>query len=280
MQLFIDGGLHGALTGAHAHADALSLDLALDTGPLFSDPGSRSYVGQDRDLFRSTAWHSTVAIPGRSSAEPGGPFRWRTFPKTTISAWETGSGFAWFDGWHDGWTRLAPGLRHRRSILCLEGLGIIVLDRLTAAVPRELPDPEIRWHCATGVTATSAGPTVRLSRDGKPIAGLASDTPGRVVTEAGRSSTCYGADQESVFIVCRPGRKALATGVATAILVGDDAGACLARVSADGRGSWTLSANGMEARIEQTERGVRWSVDRGMRPGLPPRLDLVTAEPW
>ena len=280
MQLVIDAGPHGALTGAHAHADALSLDMAVGGRALFADPGSRSYIGSERDRFRSTAWHSTLVLPGLSSAEAGGPFRWKTFPETTVAAWETGEGFAWFDGWHDGWGRLNPGLRHRRSVLCLEGLGLIVLDRITGSPIEGLPGAEIRWHCASGVLATPAATMVALSRDGHSVAGLASDTPGRVRIEPGRTSSCYGLEHESFFVVVRPGRETLRMGAATAILVGLAEGAQLVASAGSGSREWRLRTGALEAAISQTTRGISWRLLAGSRPGLPEHLDLSTTEPW
>ena len=280
MQLVIDAGPHGALTGAHAHADALSLDLTVDGKALFADPGSRSYVGPERDLFRGTAWHSTLAFPDLSSAEAGGPFRWKTFPETTVAAWETGEGFVWFDGWHDGWGRLNPGLRHRRSVLCLESLGLIILDRLTGSPIEGLAEAEIRWHCASGVLAAPAATMVALSRDGHAVAGLASDTPGRVRIEPGRTSSNYGSEHESFFVVVRPGREALRMGAATAILIGPAEGAQLVASAGSASREWRLRTSALEAVISQTTRGISWRLLAGSQTGLPEHLDLSTTEPW
>ena len=81
-----DGGPHGFLSiAAHAHADALSLEVRHDGVDILADPGTYCYHGEPewREWFRSTAAHNTVEIGGVSQAESGGPFLWNTHPRTT-----------------------------------------------------------------------------------------------------------------------------------------------------------------------------------------------------
>ena len=76
-----DGGPHGFLSiAAHAHADALSLEVRHDGVDIFADPGNYCYHGEPawREWFRSTAAHNTVEIGGVSQSESGGPFLWNT----------------------------------------------------------------------------------------------------------------------------------------------------------------------------------------------------------
>ncbi len=50
----IDAGPHGFLSGGHAHADALSIDLTVHGQPVFVDPGTLTYTvsAENRDRFR------------------------------------------------------------------------------------------------------------------------------------------------------------------------------------------------------------------------------------
>ncbi len=58
---------------AHAHADALSFQLWWEGRPVIVDPGMPTYeAGAERDFFRSTAAHSTVAVGGRPISIVGG----------------------------------------------------------------------------------------------------------------------------------------------------------------------------------------------------------------
>ena len=80
-----DGGPHGFLSiAAHAHADALSVEVRHDGVDILADPGTYCYHGEPawREWFRSTAAHNTVEVDGESQAESGGPFLWITQPRT------------------------------------------------------------------------------------------------------------------------------------------------------------------------------------------------------
>jgi hypothetical protein len=53
--------------GGHAHNDQLSIELAIDGVPILVDPGTYCYTCslERRNLFRSTAMHSTLNITGK-----------------------------------------------------------------------------------------------------------------------------------------------------------------------------------------------------------------------
>ena len=88
-----DGGPHGFLSiAAHAHADALSLEVRHDGVDILADPGTYCYHGEPewREWFRSTAAHNTVEIGGVSQSESGGPFLWNTHARTTTLSCEVG----------------------------------------------------------------------------------------------------------------------------------------------------------------------------------------------
>jgi hypothetical protein len=64
-----DTGLYGI--GGHAHNDQLSFELCLGRQPLVIDPGAYLYTAdpEARNLFRSTAFHSTMQIDGAEQNE-------------------------------------------------------------------------------------------------------------------------------------------------------------------------------------------------------------------
>ena len=76
----IDAGPHGALNAAHAHADALAMTLSLGACPLFIDRGTLTYVGPERNEFRSTESHNTLEFDGESTVSPGTAFHWGSQP--------------------------------------------------------------------------------------------------------------------------------------------------------------------------------------------------------
>jgi len=69
---------------AHAHADTLSFQLWLDGAPVVVDPGTYTYEpGRDRDWFRGTRAHSTVAVDG-DQFELWGAFRSGPLPRIEL----------------------------------------------------------------------------------------------------------------------------------------------------------------------------------------------------
>jgi hypothetical protein len=134
--IFDCGGL-GILTGGHAHADSLSLNLFSGGRELLVDPGTYVYNCQPewRAYFRSTAAHNTVTVDGRNQTETAGTFAWRSALVSrasfqtlqTILGSESPQRVEWMEGEHDGYS--AINVSHRRSVMSAPGGYWIVLDR-------------------------------------------------------------------------------------------------------------------------------------------------------
>ena len=116
-----DGGPHGFLaTAAHAHADALSIEVRHDGVDILADPGTYCYHGEPewRSYFRSTGAHNTLEIAGRDQSRPGGPFLWMRAARTRVLSIEhdaDGEPIGWCAE-HDGYADLSPPARHRRTV--------------------------------------------------------------------------------------------------------------------------------------------------------------------
>ena len=112
-----DGGPHGFLgIAAHAHADALSVEVRYGGVDILADPGTYCYHGEPewRSYFRSTIAHNTAEIAGRSQSVDGGAFMWlRQASTREIPVPEPGLHWT---AEHDGYTVLTPAVRHRRSV--------------------------------------------------------------------------------------------------------------------------------------------------------------------
>ena len=82
-QIVIDAGPLGAGSGGHGHADALSICVSDNDGPVLVDSGTFEYVGNGpaRDQYRGTSAHNTVTMDGASQSEPRGPVRVVTPPE-------------------------------------------------------------------------------------------------------------------------------------------------------------------------------------------------------
>ena len=151
-----DGGPHGFLSiAAHAHADALSLELRHGSVDLLADPGTYCYHGEPewRSYFRSTRAHNTVEIDGVNQSVEGGPFLWRTHTDGVIEpADEHVEGRQAWGAHHTGYARLDPALRHTRRVTLDSATGELeVIDILTGSSPHTA---RLCWHLGPEVSAT------------------------------------------------------------------------------------------------------------------------------
>ncbi len=114
-----DGGPHGFLSiAAHAHADALSVEVRYGGVDILADPGTYCYHGEPewRSYFRSTIAHNTVELDGRNQSSDGGPFLWLNHANgREIDVRDDGESAEW-TAEHDGYLSLDPPARHRRTI--------------------------------------------------------------------------------------------------------------------------------------------------------------------
>jgi len=148
-----DAGLHGYMNGGHAHADALSITLAMGGRPLLVDPGTSTYTvdPQLRDRLRSTMSHNTLTLGGRSQAVPSGPFHWQSRADARLHGWRHNDRFDWAEASHDGY---AP-LRHRRTLLRTSGSGWLIVDDVLGS--GEI-DASAHWHFDPGWTLKCDAP--------------------------------------------------------------------------------------------------------------------------
>jgi len=130
-----DGGPHGFLSiAAHAHADALSLEVRHDGVDILADPGTYCYHGQRewRRYFRSTRAHNTICIDGRDQSVSGGPFMWTKHAHSVSLRDEAiGNGDQAWAGAHDGYKALpGGGVRHQRVVRLNVDQGTLVVSDL------------------------------------------------------------------------------------------------------------------------------------------------------
>ncbi|MET8981876.1 alginate lyase family protein [Streptomyces sp. NPDC004539] len=154
-----DGGPHGFLSiAAHAHADALSVEVRREGVDVLADPGTYCYHGQPawRRYFRSTLGHNTLELDGADQSVSGGPFLWTRHARTRVL--EAGP-----DRWsaeHDGYQ---PSV-HQRQVQ-LDGGELRIVDTVRG------PGRAVRlvFHLGPEVVAELDGGRARLSwsRDGE-----------------------------------------------------------------------------------------------------------------
>jgi len=167
--VFDRGGL-GMLTGAHAHADALSIALFNRGRELLVDPGTFVYncAPEWRSYFRSTRAHNTVTVDRLDQAEQGGTFHWKTGLHSRGAMELNVPGIDYVEGEHDGYERLPGGVIHRRRILRVAPESWIVVDDLRGSGEHRF---DFHYHFApdvevAGLEQDDIGVLVRAERAG------------------------------------------------------------------------------------------------------------------
>jgi Heparinase II/III N-terminus/Heparinase II/III-like protein len=139
--------------GSHGHNDALSLEVSACGTRFIVDPGTYVYSAdlQERHLFRSTSYHSTVEVDGmeQNTTDAALPFVIGDEAHPRVLRWETNPGHDIIIAEHDGYKRLAEGITHKRAVR-FEKLGRwwIVEDSLSGAGEHVF---RFRFHFATDI---------------------------------------------------------------------------------------------------------------------------------
>ncbi|HXY91318.1 MAG TPA: heparinase II/III-family protein, partial [Acidimicrobiia bacterium] len=158
-------GPHGFLrTAAHAHADALSVEVRHGGVDVLADPATYCYHGERewRDYFRSTAAHNTVELARSNQSRSGGPFLWlRRAPSRLIGLEHGPAGeLRLWSAEHDGYRALSPEAGHRRTVrLDDERRTVTIVDFIETNGPHELA---LRFHLGPAVDAQLEGAVARL----------------------------------------------------------------------------------------------------------------------
>ncbi|MFE2439589.1 heparinase II/III-family protein, partial [Streptomyces sp. NPDC059409] len=182
-----DGGPHGFLSiAAHAHADALSVEVRHDGVDVLADPGTFCYHGQPewRRYFRSTLGHNTLELDGADQSVSGGPFLWTRHARSRVLAVDTSD--AEVSRWcaeHDGY---GASVHRRRVELRAETREVRVVDEVRG------PQRAVRlaFHLGPAVSAVLEDHRAVLTwrRDGEER-GAVLDLPGELSWRAHRGET-------------------------------------------------------------------------------------------
>ncbi len=128
--LVFDCGSLGYLGGGHGHADALSFVLSFGDREILVDSGTGVYNAEPewRDYFRSTRAHNTVVVDGQDQAIGDGTFGWATRFSTRILRHFSFVNADYIEAEHDGYSRLANPIVHRRRVLHVRPHCWLVVD--------------------------------------------------------------------------------------------------------------------------------------------------------
>ncbi|MER7229317.1 alginate lyase family protein [Streptomyces olivaceus] len=182
-----DGGPHGFLSiAAHAHADALSVEVRHDGVDVLADPGTFCYHGQPvwRRYFRSTLGHNTLELDGTDQSVSGGPFLWTRHARSRVLAVQTPQeGVSRWCAEHDGYGRTV----HRRRVeLTHASRELRVVDEVRG----EGRAVRLAFHLGPAVAADLAGSRAVLTwaRDDEERTALL-DLPSRLSWRAHRGES-------------------------------------------------------------------------------------------
>jgi hypothetical protein len=119
VKMLVDAGPLGYPSiAAHGHADALSIYLSLGGQEILIDPGTFAYQSEEhwRRYFRGSSAHNTLVVDGRDQSVMGGKFMWLKAAKAACESFEPIGSVQRFQGWQDGYKRLADPVHHQRRI--------------------------------------------------------------------------------------------------------------------------------------------------------------------
>jgi hypothetical protein len=200
--MMIDGGPHGVMNCGHAHADALSIECAVNGDRLIVDPGTYTYTGSvaKRNYYRSAAAHNSVVVDGESPSRPGGgPFQWRSKAHAVTDQWFSHPKFDIFSGKLGGLIgEKRQAFEHQRNVLFIRSGMWFIHDRLMITGTHQVRaqfnfDPSI----ASGSVVDGQLPAVvRVSSGGQHSVDMIG-FGGEWRIEDALVSNCYGREESS-----------------------------------------------------------------------------------
>jgi uncharacterized heparinase superfamily protein len=158
----LDAGPHGFLSiAAHAHADALSVEVRHNGVEVLADPGTYTYHSEPewRSYFRSTRAHNTLELDGLDQSVSGGPFLWTRHADTRLYKTDSTRGAS---ASHEGYSRLEPGRLHHRTVELTDQGRLVVEDEISGGESRV----RLSFHLGPDVEARLNGKVAELTWTG------------------------------------------------------------------------------------------------------------------
>lgn len=210
--------------GNHKHNELLSFEYHCGGEAVVVDPGSFCYTSDfaARNLFRGTAYHSTLMVDGVEQNEINPEWIFRMFEKADpehLGLAEEGDWVA-YRGRHRGYARLDEPVVHERRIRLDRASGLLVIeDRLEGSGEHAL---EWHFHLAPGVATELGEPGMFKLAAGAQALALAHDPALEATVEGSSYSPSYGVRVPSRQLVLRE-RAAVSEALVRRFAVGPEA---------------------------------------------------------
>jgi len=205
--IFIDCGPVGlAGRGGHGHNDCLAFEAVLNGVSLISDCGAYLYTAsyEERNHFRSTAYHNTPQIDGEEInrfLRPDYLWNLHNDAQPELRYWETNSQQDIFCGSHSGYQRLPDPITPVRTLILDHNYhSLIIQDRFEGRGEHQFIIP---LHLAPDVVAQQqASNQIHLQVQQQTFILLwSSNSPWELTKEQGRISPSYGVVNSSTRLV-------------------------------------------------------------------------------
>jgi uncharacterized heparinase superfamily protein len=185
----------------------LSFELYFDGEDFIVDPGSYVYTShpQERNLFRSTAYHNTVRVDEKEQNRiPADDlFRMDSDSHPRLIKWQSDTDCDVFEGIHDGYARLENPVSHARRIVFDKKL---LTWEITDTFDGE-GEHLLEWyfHPAPGIEVdidSSADEMNIILKGRRNSLSVQTGLSGKVKLVDGYYSPEYGCKEKAVFIYC------------------------------------------------------------------------------
>lgn len=144
---------------AHGHADALSVWLSIDDEYFLIDAGTYAYHSHPdwREFFRGTSAHNTARVDGTNQSEMSGRFLWSAQAKARLLKFDSGAEQVTIEAEHDGYTRLADPVVHKRCVSFDRSSGRVSIEDHFACSSRHQVELFFHLHEEASVVSVCDG---------------------------------------------------------------------------------------------------------------------------
>lgn len=129
----------GPVQDRPSHADQNHMDIWWQGRNIAMDAGTYLYSGEGhwRNGLASTQAHNTITVDQQDQMEKFSRFIWVNWSQGHLLAFEEKDGLKYWQGQHDGYTRLKDPVIHKRTVLLIEAQNWFVIDHVSGLSEHE-----------------------------------------------------------------------------------------------------------------------------------------------